>query len=135
MISQPTDGLKRVKKNLSHNSDGDQDHRPGLLLQQAGIRRGVLANDHVGGWWRAGVSGPGNMGQTPALELSVGTLPRAITDKNGPYHQRTPPYLHPGALNILGGSPYTLPGPIYHSVRGPERRHRPIPEPAQSSGC
>ena len=35
------------------DSDRDQDHQPGLLLQNVGIRCGVLVRDHSGGWRRA----------------------------------------------------------------------------------
>ena len=119
-----------------NDSDGDQDIWPDLLLQQAGIRRGVLADDCKGGWRRAGWSGPGRLEPTPGLELRVNALPRAeLVDLKG-YHQqktdhnhwRLPPSFHPGALTRLGGGPDTLPGPRSHIVRWPQRQHQPSPE-------
>ena len=110
---------------------GDQYHRPRLLSQQVGIRRGVLAGDHDIGWWRAGGSGTGRPLMTPGLEHRVNALPRAECGnlwgrcwwQTEPSHWRIPPFLHHVSLIGIGGGSDTLPGPGSHSVRGPQRQH------------
>ena len=92
------------------DTDRDQDHRPGLLSQKSGIRRGVTADEHENGGWRAGGSVPGCPGPTPGLERRVSALPR---DKHGelqghhqkktdPDHWRIPPTLHLVTLTVIG---------------------------------
>ena len=106
--------------------DGDQDHQPIFLLQQAGIWRGVITNDRGGGWRRAGGSGTGRPVPTQGMERRVDAIPQAKygellgrhqhkTDFN---HQCIPPSFSPGALTGISGGPDTLTGPRYHSVRG-----------------
>ena len=114
------------------------------MFQQVGIRRGVLVCNQNGGWRHIGGSGPGHLGLIPGLEHRVITLPWAKHGemkgrhwrKTDSAHRHIPlPLLHPGSLTILVGGPDTLPLPRYHNVRGPQRRHRPNPEPLKSEGC
>ena len=60
-----------------NDTDREQDHQPGLCLQQAGICRGVLADDHNGSGRHAVGSVPGCPGPTTGLERRVNALPQA----------------------------------------------------------
>ena len=126
-----------------NDSDKYQYHRPGLLLQQVGIRCSGLPNYHDSGWRCAGGSGPIHSVPTSGMELRVNAHPRSkLGELRGRQRwktyfdrQRIPPSLHLGALTGLGGGPDTLSAPIPHIVRGPQRQHQPSPEPAQSEVC
>ena len=60
----------------TNDTGGDQDHRPGLLLQQAGIKSSVLDDDHNGGGRCTGGSVHVRPEITTELELRVDALPR-----------------------------------------------------------
>ena len=87
---------------------------------------------------------PGCLGPTPGMERRVDALPQAERgDLQGRHrhHRKTdpdncsiPPTIYLGALTGIGGGPFTILGLQYHIVRGPQLRHQPIPEPAQSAG-
>ena len=76
------------------------------------------------------------------MDRRVGVLPQDESgdmrgchchqQKTEPNNWHIPPALYLGALNVIRGGPDTLPGPRYHSVRGTQRQHWPIPEPAQT---
>ena len=78
----------------------------------------MIDDDHNGGWWHAGGSGPVRPGPTPWLELRVNTLSQAKNSelrgfhqhKMDPDHKHIPPYLNHGALTGIGEGPGTLPG-------------------------
>ena len=99
-----------------NDSDGDQDHQPGILSQQSVIWRDVLSGDHNSGWWRVVGIGHGHPRTTPGLDIWVDTLTQAKRGemlgrkrrKMDPNYRRIPPALHPGALTGLWGSPDTL---------------------------
>ena len=139
MVLDDTVHLSHIQPN---NTDGDQDHQPGLLSQYAGIKRSVLSDEQNGIWKRTGGSVTGRLGPTPGLELIVYELPRVEPgelrgrhqQKMDPCHWHIPPALHPEALTGLGGVPDMIMRPIPHSVRGTQHQHRPNPEPAQLEG-
>ena len=60
---------------LPDDTDGNQDHQLGFLLQKDGIQRGVPADEHNGSGQRARGSVPGCPGPTPGLECRVDALP------------------------------------------------------------
>ena len=87
--------------------------------------------------------GPSHQGPTPGTELSFNAIPRAECGelqgchprKTDPNHWRIPTSIHLASITGLGGVLDTLPGPRYHSVRGPQSQNQPSSEPAQSEGC
>ena len=89
-----------------------------------------------------GGRGSGSPGPTPGLERRVNAFPQAKHGdlrgchqrKTYPNHWHIPPALHLALTTVIGGYPDTLPGPMSHSVRGPQRQHQPSPEPAQPPG-
>ena len=103
----------------------------------------MLANDHDGGWRRAGGIGAGCPGLTQGLYIIVNALPQSKRDELRVHcrWKQTPIIgaylsfsLHPGALTVIGGGPDTPLVPRSHSVTGPQCQHQPRPEPAQSEG-
>ena len=86
---------------------------------------------------------PGHLGPTQGLERRGDALPRTKHGDLQGHHQRTTDHdywrihiaLFLRAPTGLGGGPETLPGPRYHSDRGPQRQHRKTPEPALPTGC
>ena len=123
--------------------DGDQGHRQGLLPQKYGLWCGVLSVYHDRIWHISGGSGPGFPGPIEGMEHQVNSLPWAelgelwgcCRRKMDPTCWHLTSSLYSGSLNWLGGGPGTIPGPGPHRVRGPQRWHRPRPEPVQAAGC
>ena len=115
--------------------------RTRIIVATVWYKMCVLSYDHNSLWRISGGSSTGHLGPTQGLERIVDALPRAKhgemqgchQQKTDPDHQRIPTSLHTGSLTGVGVSSDTITGPIYHSVRGPQHQHRPIPESAQSA--
>ena len=126
-----------------HASEGYQDPRPGLLVQQIGIRLGVFTVNHCACWQKSGgkwywlsETGPRvGLCSWRASMVWTGWAAGSFLAANWPWLVVHTSPLHPGALTWLRGGPGTLPVPGSHSARGTQRQHWPIPETSQLACC